>query len=112
MFERENTQPSLKAAILIPIGVIGFAIGFFAVVNLVNNPASNPLHTAITVGVANNIITNSINNYNMCLRNNDLIGASVQAAVISNAYMEIGNEEGYRKWYQIEQDLMNKRIIR
>ncbi len=59
-------------------------------------------------GINREIVDDEIEQYEMCIRNNDLIGASVSAGVISELYKMDGDEEGYKKWKAIDDDLMKK----
>jgi len=59
-------------------------------------------------GLEKNLAADEIKQYEMCMRNNDFVGASVQAGLISMLYQEAGDEEGYRKWKAIEDDLDKK----
>ena len=59
-------------------------------------------------GVEREVASDEIEQYEMCLRNNDLIGASAHAGVVSAAYLQAGDEENYRKWKNLEDDAMKK----
>jgi len=59
-------------------------------------------------GLEKTLAADEIKQYEMCMRNNDFVGASVQAGLISMLYQEAGDEEGYRKWKAIEDDLDKK----
>lgn len=59
-------------------------------------------------GVEQSVAQDSIEQYEMCIRNNDHIGASVQAGVAAAAFMQAGDDAGYRKWNAIEKEEMDK----
>jgi preprotein translocase subunit SecF len=91
-----------------------------------NNQSQNPTNTktismiisiiviAISIwyfyggGVERGIATDEIKQYEMCIRNNDFIGASAHAGIASAAFQQAGDEDGYRKWKSLADDAMEK----
>ena len=59
-------------------------------------------------GVEAEVANDEIEQYEMCMRNNDYIGASVHAGVASAAYLEAGDEENYKKWNDLSEAAMAK----
>jgi hypothetical protein len=59
-------------------------------------------------GIEKQVASDEIKQYEMCLRNNDLIGACAHAGIISAVYQQAGDESGYRKWKSIEDNLMKQ----
>jgi|GEM_PF-1412803 len=59
-------------------------------------------------GVERSVASDEIKQYEMCIRNNDYIGASVHAGVVSAAFQQAGDEENYRKWNTLHDEAMQK----
>ena len=59
-------------------------------------------------GVERGVAYDEIKQYEMCIRNNDLIGASAHAGIVSAAFQQAGDEDGYRKWKSLADDAMEK----
>ena len=59
-------------------------------------------------GVERGVANDEIKQYEMCIRNNDFIGASVHAGTVSAAFQQAGDEGGYRKWKSLADDAMEK----
>ena len=56
----------------------------------------------------NSVAQDEIEQYEICVRNNDHIGASVHAGIAAAAFLQAGDEAGYQKWHAIEQAEMDK----
>lgn len=50
-------------------------------------------------GVERGVANDEIKQYEMCVRNNDFIGASAHAGIVSAAFQQAGDEGGYSKCY-------------
>ena len=59
-------------------------------------------------GVEQGVANDEIKQYEMCIRNNDLLGASAHAGIASAAFQQAGDEDGYRKWKSLADDAMEK----
>jgi hypothetical protein len=59
-------------------------------------------------GVERGVANDEIKQYEMCIRNNDFIGASAHAGIVSAAFQQAGDEGGYRKWKSLADDAMEK----
>ena len=59
-------------------------------------------------GVERGVASGEIKQYEMCLRNNDYIGASTHAGIASAAFKQAGDENSYRKWKNIADENMEK----
>ena len=59
-------------------------------------------------GVERDVANDEIKQYEMCIRNNDFIGASAHAGIVSAAYQQAGDEGNYRKWNTLSDEAMEK----
>ena len=59
-------------------------------------------------GVERGVASDEIKQYEMCMRNNDYIGASAHAGIVSAAYQQAGDEGNYRKWKTLSDEAMEK----
>jgi len=59
-------------------------------------------------GVEREVASDEIKQYEMCMRNNDYINASVHAGIVSAAYQQAGDEGNYRKWNTLSDEAMEK----
>lgn len=59
-------------------------------------------------GVERGVASDEIKQYDMCIRNNDYIGASAHAGIVSAAYQQAGDEGNYRKWKILADEAMEK----
>ena len=57
-------------------------------------------------GVEREVASNEIKQYEICIRNNDFIGASVHAGIVSAAFLKVRDEANYQKWKTLSDEAL------